>query len=101
MFSINLYRSFVQICKEGLDLNGHLIHDDQREYHESLRKNFSEMSEKLEAIFGESVSAAWGGMQYLPACVQIMVTCAVIIQAYITIKKLLSSLNVSLNSDTS
>lgn len=58
MFSVNLYRSFVQICKEGLDLNGHLIHDDQREYHESLRKNFSEMSERLGQIFGESVSVA-------------------------------------------
>lgn len=49
------FRSFVQICKEGLELNGSLIHDDQREYHESLRKNFHEMSQRLGEIFGESL----------------------------------------------
>lgn len=49
------FRSFVQVCKEALILNSHLISDDQRDYQESLRKNFDSMAGRLGEIFGEAL----------------------------------------------
>ena len=46
----------MNVCSTALDLNGRLISSDQLEYHESLRINFGEMTERLAEIFGEPVS---------------------------------------------
>ena len=50
------YRRFIEICKKGLEINGHLISRDQTEYHESLTTNFEVMTINLSKIFGEPVS---------------------------------------------
>ena len=51
-----IYRDFVSTCKEGLDLNGKLILTDQKEYHESLKQGFLEITERLSELLGEKVS---------------------------------------------
>ena len=50
-------RNFVHACSAALDLNASLVSADQAEYHESLRRNFYEMAERLAAMFGEPVHA--------------------------------------------
>ncbi|XP_070173876.1 dedicator of cytokinesis protein 9-like isoform X3 [Littorina saxatilis] len=48
-----VFREFVSACKDALDLNGKLILTDQKEYHESLKEGFFEITERLQVLLGE------------------------------------------------
>ena len=41
------HRSFMQVCQEALDLNGHLISTDQLMYQDELRNKFQQMQATL------------------------------------------------------
>ena len=46
-FSSLPHRSFMQVCQEALDLNGHLISTDQLMYQDELRNKFQQMQATL------------------------------------------------------
>ncbi|MGH0130445.1 UNVERIFIED_CONTAM: hypothetical protein FKN15_001657 [Acipenser sinensis] len=48
-----IFRKFVQACSIALDLNEHLIKEDQFEYHEGLKSNFKDMVKELSDIIHE------------------------------------------------
>lgn len=50
-----LYRDFVGVCNDSLDLNAKLITTEQKEYHESLKAGFNEIVSRLSKMFGETV----------------------------------------------
>jgi hypothetical protein len=50
-----IYRDFVNVCNDGLDLNAKLITTEQKEYHESLKTGFNDIVSRLSKIFGETV----------------------------------------------
>ncbi|KAJ8310568.1 hypothetical protein KUTeg_012433 [Tegillarca granosa] len=49
----DVFRDFVNVCNEALDLNATLITTEQKEYHESLTTGFQDIISKLSEIFGE------------------------------------------------
>ncbi|XP_064615017.1 dedicator of cytokinesis protein 9-like [Liolophura sinensis] len=51
-----LFRQFVQVCDEALELNLTLISSDQKDYHEQLRNGFHKLVTELEAMFGEKLA---------------------------------------------
>ncbi|XP_055947475.1 dedicator of cytokinesis protein 9-like isoform X4 [Argiope bruennichi] len=50
-----VYRRFIKICREALELNGRLITSDQYEYHMSLKKNFQELVDSLSGMLHEKL----------------------------------------------
>ncbi|XP_053403969.1 dedicator of cytokinesis protein 9-like isoform X5 [Mercenaria mercenaria] len=51
----NIFRDFVNVCSDGLDLNAKLITTEQKEYHESLKSGFNEIVNQLSKMFGETI----------------------------------------------
>ncbi|XP_021377721.1 dedicator of cytokinesis protein 9-like isoform X3 [Mizuhopecten yessoensis] len=50
-----VFREFVSVCNDALDLNVTLITTEQKEYHESLCAGFQEIVTKLSELFGEKI----------------------------------------------
>ncbi|XP_076453954.1 dedicator of cytokinesis protein 9-like isoform X3 [Babylonia areolata] len=50
-----VFRDFVTTCKDALDLNGKLITTDQKEYHESLKAGFFDITERMSVLLGEKM----------------------------------------------
>ncbi|GBN27028.1 Dedicator of cytokinesis protein 11, partial [Araneus ventricosus] len=50
-----VYRRFIKICREALELNGHLITSDQYEYHMSLKENFQDLVDSLSGMLHEKL----------------------------------------------
>ena len=50
-----LYRDFITVCNDALDLNAKLITTEQKEYHESLKSGFTDIVNRLSKMFGETV----------------------------------------------
>ncbi|CAL1287948.1 unnamed protein product [Larinioides sclopetarius] len=50
-----VYRRFIKISREALELNGRLITSDQYEYHMSLKKNFQELVDSLSGMLHEKL----------------------------------------------
>ncbi|XP_053555225.1 dedicator of cytokinesis protein 11 isoform X2 [Bombina bombina] len=50
-----IFKQFIQACSVALDLNEHLIKEDQFEYHEGLKSNFREMVKELSDIIHEQM----------------------------------------------
>lgn len=48
-----VYRKFIKICQEALELNGRLITSDQYEYHSSMKKDFQEFVDSLSGMLHE------------------------------------------------
>ena len=74
------HRSFMQVCQEALDLNGHLISTDQLMYQDELRNKFQQMQATLtpllqaeEKVGGVSVCLSVS----LFVCVSVHAICAV------------------------
>ena len=55
MACVYVYRDFVDVCNDGLELNAKLITTEQKEYHESLKAGFNEIVSRLSKMFGETV----------------------------------------------
>ena len=53
-----LYRDFITVCNDALDLNAKLITTEQKEYHESLKSGFNDIVNRLSKMFGETVCIA-------------------------------------------
>ncbi|KAK3096056.1 hypothetical protein FSP39_022605 [Pinctada imbricata] len=51
----DVFRDFVYVCSDALELNGTLITTEQKEYHESLNTGFQDIVAKLSDMFGEKV----------------------------------------------
>ncbi|XP_048744096.2 dedicator of cytokinesis protein 9-like isoform X7 [Ostrea edulis] len=51
-----IFKDFVYVCSDALELNGTLITTEQKEYHESLSAGYQEIVEKLSEMFGEKIS---------------------------------------------
>ncbi|KAL4220208.1 Dedicator of cytokinesis protein 9 [Mactra antiquata] len=51
----NIFRDFVTVCNDGLDLNAKLITTEQKEYHESLKSGYNDIVSRLSKMFGETV----------------------------------------------
>ncbi|WAR28617.1 DOCK9-like protein [Mya arenaria] len=51
----NIFRDFVRVCNDSLDLNAKLITTEQKEYHESLKDGFEDIVSQLSKMFGETV----------------------------------------------
>lgn len=49
----DIFRQFIQICSEALDLNAKLIEPEQKDYQESLKTGYNEIYEKLGEIVGD------------------------------------------------
>ncbi|XP_036367208.1 dedicator of cytokinesis protein 9 isoform X3 [Octopus sinensis] len=49
----DVFKNFIHICSEALDLNAKLIETEQKDYHESLKAGFNEIYEKLGEIVGD------------------------------------------------
>ncbi|TRZ05692.1 hypothetical protein HGM15179_021415, partial [Zosterops borbonicus] len=55
---------FIQVCGIALELNEHLIKEDQVEYHERLKSNFQDMVKELSDIIHEQAhTAQWEPME--------------------------------------
>ncbi|ESP01696.1 hypothetical protein LOTGIDRAFT_172449 [Lottia gigantea] len=52
----DVFRDFVNTCKDALDLNAKLITTEQKEYHEHLKLGFTDIVDRLSEHFGEKVS---------------------------------------------
>ncbi|GFQ85822.1 dedicator of cytokinesis protein 9 [Trichonephila clavata] len=50
-----VYRRFIKICREALELNGRMVTSDQYEYHMSLKKNFQELVDALSGMLHEKL----------------------------------------------
>ncbi|KAG8197439.1 hypothetical protein JTE90_014923 [Oedothorax gibbosus] len=50
-----VYRRFIKICREALELNGRMISSDQYEYQMSLKKNFQEFVDSLSDMLHEKL----------------------------------------------
>ncbi|XP_052785231.1 dedicator of cytokinesis protein 9-like isoform X7 [Mya arenaria] len=50
----NIFRDFVRVCNDSLDLNAKLITTEQKEYHESLKDGFEDIVSQLSKMFGET-----------------------------------------------
>ncbi|GIX75278.1 dedicator of cytokinesis protein 9 [Caerostris extrusa] len=50
-----VYRRFIKICREALELNGRIITSDQYEYQMSLKKNFQEFVDSLSGMLHEKL----------------------------------------------
>ncbi|XP_069104043.1 dedicator of cytokinesis protein 9-like [Argopecten irradians] len=55
-----VFREFVCVCNDALDLNMTLITTEQKEYHESLCAGFQEIVTKLSELFGEKLLSSNG-----------------------------------------
>ncbi|XP_052217568.1 dedicator of cytokinesis protein 9-like isoform X3 [Dreissena polymorpha] len=51
----SIFRDFVSVCNDSLDLNAKLITTEQKEYHESLKAGFNEIVNRLSNMFGETI----------------------------------------------
>uniref|UniRef100_A0A8C0XUA8 Dedicator of cytokinesis 10 n=1 Tax=Castor canadensis TaxID=51338 RepID=A0A8C0XUA8_CASCN len=51
-----IFRQFADACGQALDVNEHLIKEDQLEYQEELRSHYKDMLSELSAIMNEQVS---------------------------------------------
>lgn len=51
----NVYKLFIDVCQEALDLNGKLIVSDQHEYHSVLKVNYQEMVSDLSNYLNSQV----------------------------------------------
>ncbi|XP_046338287.2 dedicator of cytokinesis protein 9-like isoform X11 [Haliotis rufescens] len=54
----DVFREFVNTCRDALELNAQLITTDQKEYHESLKTGFNDIVDKLSVMFGEKMAMA-------------------------------------------
>lgn len=52
---MRIYRDFVYVCSDALELNGTLITTEQKEYHESLAAGFQDIVDKLSDMLEEKV----------------------------------------------
>ncbi|KAL8624516.1 hypothetical protein ACOMHN_053059 [Nucella lapillus] len=52
-----VFREFVTTCKDALDMNAKLITTDQKEYHESLKAGFFDITDRLSVLLGEKIVA--------------------------------------------
>ncbi|XP_061183678.1 dedicator of cytokinesis protein 9-like isoform X1 [Saccostrea echinata] len=50
-----IFKDFVYVCSDALELNGTLITTEQKEYHESLSAGYQEIVDKLSDMFGEKI----------------------------------------------
>ncbi|KAL3847595.1 hypothetical protein ACJMK2_018498 [Sinanodonta woodiana] len=51
----DIFRNFIGVCNDALDLNAQLITTEQKEYHESLKSGFRDIVDSLSAMFGEKI----------------------------------------------
>ncbi|XP_063429493.1 dedicator of cytokinesis protein 9-like isoform X5 [Mytilus trossulus] len=56
-----VFRDFVYVCNDAVDLNGTLVTTEQKEYHESLNQGFQDIVSKLNDMFGEKILKIDGG----------------------------------------
>jgi hypothetical protein len=52
----DIYRQFVKVCNQALELNATLIKSEQLEYQDAMRENFGDIVMKLSQLFNEQVS---------------------------------------------
>ncbi|XP_078311758.1 dedicator of cytokinesis protein 9-like isoform X8 [Crassostrea virginica] len=50
-----IFKDFVYVCSDALELNGTLITTEQKEYHESLSAGFQDIVDKLSDMFDEKI----------------------------------------------
>nr|XP_022345904.1 dedicator of cytokinesis protein 9-like isoform X4 [Crassostrea virginica] len=50
-----IFKDFVYVCSDALELNGTLITTEQKEYHESLSAGFQDIVDKLSDMFDEKL----------------------------------------------
>eukprot|EP00105_Crassostrea_gigas_P034126 XP_019918274.1 PREDICTED: dedicator of cytokinesis protein 11-like isoform X1 [Crassostrea gigas] len=51
----SIFKDFVYVCSDALELNGTLITTEQKEYHESLAAGFQDIVDKLSEMLEEKV----------------------------------------------
>ena len=56
-----VFRDFVYVCNDAIDLNGTLVSTEQKEYHESLNSGFQDILSTLSDMFGEKILLSEGG----------------------------------------
>ncbi|XP_065925413.1 dedicator of cytokinesis protein 9 isoform X3 [Magallana gigas] len=52
----SIFKDFVYVCSDALELNGTLITTEQKEYHESLAAGFQDIVDKLSDMLEEKIS---------------------------------------------
>ena len=70
------HRSFMQVCQEALDLNGHLISTDQLMYQDELRNKFQQMQATLTPLLQAEEKVCSVSVS-LFVCVSVHAMCAV------------------------
>lgn len=58
----SIFKDFVYVCSDALELNGTLITTEQKEYHESLAAGFQDIVDKLSDMLEEKILAGEQGL---------------------------------------